>query len=82
MKVIINTVNFYNNVIIHVHDGNIVNSDKKPKVKTNVDDLSTTPYILINDNSEHPLIAQLEERILQVETEKQELIDQLNNNNK
>ncbi len=83
MKVIINTVNFYNNVIInHIHDRTIVNTEKRPK-ETNEDDLSgATSYVIINDNNEHPLIAELEARILQVENEKRELLDELNNNKK
>jgi hypothetical protein len=62
MKVIINTINFYNNVIInHVHDKTMVNGDKRPKDKTDEDDLSgSIPLMVINDNNDHPLIAQLE----------------------
>jgi|GEM_PF-2171672 len=86
MKVINNTINFYNNVVIinHVHDNKtFVNSDDLTIVKTEKDDLSNlTPRIVINDNNEHPLIARLKARILQVENEKRELLDLLNNENK
>jgi len=86
MKVINNTINFYNNVVIinHVHDNKtFVNGEDLTIVKTDKGDLSTPmPKIVINDNNGHPLIARLEARILQVENEKRELLDQLNNENK
>ena len=82
MKVIINTINFYNNVVIINHPNekkSIINSDNHPKDKTSEVDLGDiTPHVVVNDNENHPLIAQLEARILQSENEKKELLEQLN----
>ncbi|HZY38379.1 MAG TPA: HEPN domain-containing protein [Mucilaginibacter sp.] len=55
-----------------------MNNDNLTITKIDEDDLSkSTRGIIINDNSHHPLIAQLEERILQAENEKQELLELL-----
>ncbi|MEO6523873.1 MAG: hypothetical protein ABIN91_19470 [Mucilaginibacter sp.] len=82
MKVTINTINFYNNVVIinHVHDNKtFANNDNLTINKMDEDDLSDiTPHIVVNDNENHPLIAELEGRILQSENEKKELLEQLN----
>jgi hypothetical protein len=78
MKVIINTINFYNNVIInHVHGNKIIiNRDQISNNESCDGDLEDlTPNIIIN---EHPLVAQLKARVLQSEQENRELLDQLN----
>ncbi|WP_291123047.1 hypothetical protein [Flavobacterium sp. UBA6046] len=85
MKVIINTINIYNNVIInHTHQDktniNGKNTDDNKASEADLGDL--TPYIIINDNNDHPLIAQLEARILKSECDKKELIEKRNNENK
>jgi len=79
MKVIINNINIY-----HIHDNKFnggynsfnANSDK-------MDDVDSSKFslaVVVNDdinNNDHPLIAQLEARILQSEREIKELLDRL-----
>jgi len=84
MKVIINNINIY-----HIHDikfngGNNsfnINSDKMDDA-----DLSKfSPAVIVNENinnNDHPLIAQLEARILQSEREKKQLLDRLHYDSK
>ncbi|GAC1564330.1 MAG: hypothetical protein NVS3B13_40590 [Mucilaginibacter sp.] len=82
MKIINNTINFYNNVVIinYANDNKtIINSDNQRGDKMSEGDLSNlTPCIVINDNNDHPLIAQLEARILQSELEVKKLLDKNN----
>jgi hypothetical protein len=81
MKIIINTINIYN---IHDITYNISsNNFKSRNGKMDDTDLSEFPTpIMMNDNVNHPLIARLEARILASEQEKQELLEELNNENK
>jgi hypothetical protein len=86
MKVIINNIN-----INHIHDNRFNNNGsnnhfnvdlRKPK-DTDLSDFSSC--IVVNDelvNSDHPLIAQLKDRILQSEIEFRELLNELNNETK
>jgi hypothetical protein len=81
MKVIINTINFYNNVIIINHSQDkksTINCDSDPNDKMSETDLGgIIPHVVVNDNENHTLIAQLEARVLQSENEKKVLLDQL-----
>ncbi|QEM03052.1 hypothetical protein DIU31_005780 [Mucilaginibacter rubeus] len=84
MKIIINTINFYNNVTInHIHDNKINisgnNFDLHSHAANETDLNDFIPHIVVCDNKDHPLIAQLEERILQNELEIKELLDKRNN---
>jgi len=78
MKIIINTINIY-----HIHDNsyNICGNHFKAKDKMDDTDLSEfSSAIIVNDNlnnNDHPLIAQLEVRILESEREKRELLERL-----
>jgi len=84
MKIIINTINIY-----HIHDNSYNtcgNHFKANKDKMDDADLSEfSPPIFVNDNlnhNDHPLISQLEARILESEREKRELLDQLHRESK
>ena len=81
MKVIINNINIY-----HIHDNKcIINGNNFKAYNGKMDDADFsgfTPHIVVNDNEDHPLIAQLEARILQSEHEKRELLEKLNGNSK
>jgi hypothetical protein len=81
MKVIINKINFYNNVIIINHSNDkksTINCDNYPNHEMSETDFGDTiPHVVVNDNENHTLIAQLEARILQSENEKKELLNQL-----
>ena len=84
MKIIINTINIYN---IHNNRYNTCgNNLKASKDKMNDADLSEfSPPIFVNDNlnhNDHPLISQLEARILESEREKRELLDRLHRESK
>jgi hypothetical protein len=86
MKVILNNINIYNNVVIinHVHDNRTFVNNENLIINKRDEDDSNNPAASINiqDNEDHPLIAQFEARILQIENEKRELLDQLNSENK
>jgi hypothetical protein len=70
MKTVYNSINIFNNTFI-------INGERKKDV--DVEDIASHA-IIFNDNIEkiNPLVAELEERILQSENEKQELIEELN----
>ena len=71
-------------IINHVHDNRtFVNNDNLIINNPDEDDPNNpAASINIRNNEDHPLIAQLEARLLQVENEKRELLDQLNSENK
>jgi hypothetical protein len=70
MKTVYNSINIFNNTFI-------INGERKKDV--DVEDIASHA-IIFNDNIEkiNPLVAELEERILQSENEKQELIEEIN----
>ena len=81
MKIIINTINIYNihDITYNINGNNFKSRDGK------MDDTDLSAFatpIVMNDNTNHPLIARLEARILASEQEKQELLEKLNNENK
>ncbi|MFI5139565.1 MAG: hypothetical protein ACHQIM_17225 [Sphingobacteriales bacterium] len=77
MKVIINNINIY-----HIHDNKcIINGNNFKARNGKIDDADFsgfTAHIVVNDNPGHPLIAQLEARILESDQEKRELLEKLN----
>lgn len=86
MKVIINNINIY-----HIHDNRFNNNGSNNHLNVDLGkakdtDLSDFASCTIVDddlvNNDHPLIAQLKERILQSEIEFRELLDKLNNETK
>jgi hypothetical protein len=81
MKVIINNISIY-----HIHDNkyniNGNNFNARGGKMDDADFIGFTPHIVVNDNPGHPLVAQLEARILQSEREKKELLEKLNSQTK
>lgn len=84
MKIIINTINIY-----HIHDNNYNTCGYH--FKANRDKMDDTdlrkfsPAVVVNENlnnNDHPLIAQLEARMLESEREKKELLDWLHRESK